>query len=326
MNIPTVQRFRGSLLGLATGDALGAVVEGMPPGTFPAVHTLKAGGPHGLRRGQWTDDTAMALCLAASLVERGDFDPYDQMLRYLKWLREGYMSSTGEAFDVGMTVSEALRRFEATREPFSGPTHTRSAGNGSLMRLAPVALFYWRCPGTGVRHAGESSRTTHGAAEAVDACRYFAALIIHALRNASKEEILSPSAWKYGHLAPSIQQIAQGSFKHRNPPQVRGTGYVVDSLEAALWAFYRSENFREGCLLAVNLGDDADTTAAIYGQLAGAYYGERAIPRTWMVRLAKRSQIEDLADWLYQLSPRGATDDERPGPECIATTRTPVLT
>jgi ADP-ribosyl-[dinitrogen reductase] hydrolase len=300
--LPTIQRFRGSLLGLAAGDALGASIEGMPPGSFRSISTMLGGGPHELRPGEWTDDTAMALCLAASLVETRGFDPTDQMSRYVRWLREGYMSSTGEAFDVGMTVSEALHRFTHTNEPFSGPTHQWSAGNGSLMRLAPVPLFYWRDADEAVRRAAESSMTTHGAAEAVDACRYLARLITMALWGASKYEILSDTAWNDGSLAPEIARVAEGSFKAHNPPKIRGTGYVVHCLEAALWAFHRGRTFREGCLLAVNLGDDADTTGAVYGQLAGAFFGEREIPVRWRAKLAKRTLIEDLADWLFEAS------------------------
>lgn len=244
----------------------------------------------------------MALCLAASLIETRGFDPADQMSRYVRWLDEGYMSSTGEAFDVGMTVSEALGRFKQTHEPFSGPTHEWSAGNGSLMRLAPVPLFYWRDADEAVNRAAESSRTTHGAAEAVDACRYFALLITRALQGFPKNEILSDTAWSDGPLTPAIARIAHGSFKEHDPPRIRGTGYVVHCLEAALWAFHRSESFRQGCLLAINLGDDADTTGAVYGQLAGAFYGEREIPRTWRAKLAKRVLIEDLAEWLFEAS------------------------
>jgi ADP-ribosylglycohydrolase len=125
-------------------------------------------------------------------------------------------------------------------------------------------------------------------------------LLIKAVQGRSKDELLSSYLWHYGPLAPKIDYIARGSFKEKHPPEIRGTGYVVHSLEAALWAFYRTTSFREGCLLAVNLGDDADTTGAIFGQLAGAYYGERAIPRAWKSKIAKREQIEDLADWLFE--------------------------
>lgn len=300
--IPIIQRFRGSLLGLAVGDALGASVEGLPPGSFRPLQGMRGGGPYGLAPGHWTDDTAMALCLADSLIQVRGFDPADQMRRYIRWLRTGYLSSTGEAFDVGMTTYEALSRFETTGEPYSGSADLHSAGNGSLMRLAPVVLMYCRSPDLAIHYAGESSRTTHGAREAVDACRYFALLLVSALSGAKKDELLSPDLWQHGSLSPKIEAIARASYKAKTPPAIRGTGYVVHSLEAALWAFYTTKTFRTGCLLAVNLGDDADTTAAIYGQLAGAYYGEKSVPNRWRRRIAMRSRIEDMADWLEHLA------------------------
>jgi ADP-ribosyl-[dinitrogen reductase] hydrolase len=279
-----IRKFRGGLLGLAIGDALGTTLEFRSPGTFDPISDMVGGGPFGLEPGQWTDDTSMALCLAESLVESGGFDPEDQMRRYLKWFREGYLSSTGHCFDIGNTVHSALSHFEATGDPYSGPTDPHSAGNGSLMRLAPVPLFFARDPQWAIERAADSSRTPHGAREAVDACRCFAGLILGALQGSSKEELLSkiyapiPGLWEKDHLAPKILEIAEGSFKIKEPPIIRGGGYVVDSLESALWAFHKSEDFRRGALLAVNLGDDADTTGAVYGQLAGAYYGEEGIP------------------------------------------------
>ena len=299
------ERFRGSLLGLAAGDALGTTVEFRPRGSFAPVETIVGGGPFGLRAGEWTDDTSMALCLAESLVESGGFDPADQMGRYRRWWREGHLSSNGRCFDIGVTVSGALRRFEQTGEPFSGSADPNTAGNGSLMRLAPVPLFFHRDPSLAVEMAADSSRTTHGAAEAVDGCRYLAALIVGALGGATKEELLSEhfapvgGVWEKRPLAPQIAEVAAGSFKRREPPEIKGSGYVVRSLEAALWAFARGGDFRQGALLAVNLGDDADTTGAVYGQLAGAFYGERGIPDGWRSLLAKRDLIASMAERLY---------------------------
>ncbi len=218
------------------------------------------------------------------------------------------MASNGTCFDIGGTVSSSLRRFEATGDPFAGSLDARTAGNGSIMRLAPVPLCYARNPREALEKSADSSRTTHGAPTAVDACRYLGALIVGALSGHSKEDLLSahyspiPGCWQEHPLALEIDEIAAGSFKRRKPPEICGTGYVVKSLEAALWAFYQSNSFREGCLLAVNLGDDADTTGAVYGQLAGAFYGEQGIPQEWRTCLAHRRLIEDLADRLFDLS------------------------
>lgn len=301
-------RMRGALVGLAVGDAVGTTVEFQPPGTFSPVTDMTGGGPFRLRVGEWTDDTSMALCLAESLITCRTFDATDQMNRYLRWWRVGHLSSNGRCFDIGTTVSRALRSFERTGNPIAGPTDEHSAGNGSIMRLAPIPLFFLERAEDAISIAADASRTTHGAPVAVDACRYLAALIIGAARGTPKDELLSPQFapspgyWSRDPLHPVIAEIANGSFKRKSPPQIRGTGYVADCLEAALWAFYHASDFREGCLEAVNLGDDADTTAAVYGQLAGAHYGESAIPTEWRSRLARKPLIDRFAELLFQLA------------------------
>jgi len=301
-------RYRGSLVGLAVGDAVGGTVEFMPPGSFAPVTDMVGGGPHDLSPGEWTDDTSMALCLAESLVEKRGFHPHDQLSRYLRWYRDGYLSSKGYCFDIGIAVSRALQRFEASGADYCGSTDPMTAGNGSLMRLAPVAMFYAARPWAAIEWAGESSRTTHAAPAAVDACRYFGALLAGALRRAAKEELLSAryspvkGYWETHPLAPEIDEVAMGSFRSKAPPEIQGSGYVVRSLEAALWAFHTTDSFEEGCLRAVNLGDDADTTGAIYGQLAGAHYGFGAIPDAWRSRLVSVDLIIDYADKLHACS------------------------
>jgi len=270
---------------------------------------MVGGGPFQLKPGEWTDDTSMALCLASSLVECGGFDAGDRMQRYVRWWKEGYHSSNGRCFDIGGTVRSALQRFLETGDPFSGSTDTWSAGNGSLMRLAPVPIFFASTPAEAIRLAGESSRTTHGESSTIDACRYFAALLLGALSGKDRELLLSSlyspvsGFWETNPLHPSISEIAAGSFLQKEPPEIRGNGHVVRSLEAALWAFSRSNTFREGALLAVNLGEDADTTGAIYGQLAGAFYGYDAIPNSWRECLACKDLIASLAHSLSEGKP-----------------------
>jgi len=308
MTISARARYRGALLGLAAGDALGTTLEFRAPGSFAPLTDMVGGGPFSLRPGEWTDDTSMGFCLAESLIERRGFDPVDQLARYVRWYRAGHLSSTGHCFDIGNTTAAALRRFEQTREPWCGSEHPKAAGNGSIMRLAPVSLFFAHRPLDAITRAAESSRTTHGAPEAVDACRYLAALLVGAVNGAEKSALLTdhfepvPGVWRAAPLAPKIAAVASGSFKRREPPEIRGTGYVVESLEAALWAFHRSDSFAEGALLAVNLGDDADTTGAVYGQIAGAFYGESAIPAGWRSRLAHRELVEGFAERLFELA------------------------
>jgi ADP-ribosylglycohydrolase len=299
------ERFHGALLGLATGDTLGTTLEFKPPGTFAPLTDMVGGGPFNLRPGQWTDDTSMALCLATSLVKTGRFDPRDQMDRYVRWYREGYLSSTGRCFDIGNTVRAALHRYQETGDPYAGSTHPLSAGNGSIMRLAPVPMCFVQEPQKAIDLAAASSRTTHAAVAAVDACRYLAALLVGVLRGASKMDLLGdhftpvPGLWKKQPLVAEIAEIATGSFRVKQPPEIKGSGYVVRSLEAALWAYYHSDDFRSGALLAVNLGDDADTTGAVYGQIAGAYYGVEGIPAGWRKQVADNETIIALADALY---------------------------
>jgi ADP-ribosylglycohydrolase len=284
-------RYRGALLGLAVGDALGTTVEFSPPGSFPPVTDMVGGGPFDLPPGAWTDDTAMALCLGESLLARGGFDPVDQLTCYRAWYREGHHSSTGTCFDIGTATRAAIERFERTGEPFPGDAAPDAGGNGPLMKLAPIAMAYANDPASAVTYAGESARTTHGAEAAIDATRYLAALLVQELR-------AEPLIFEPTH--PEVRAVAEGSY--RTNPAIRGGGYAVDALEAALWAFHSTGSFAEGVLAAVNLGDDADTTAAICGQLAGAHYGASAIPARWRERVHARDEIVAMADDLLSLA------------------------
>lgn len=292
----TADRFRGALLGLAVGDAIGTTVEFRRRGTFAPVTDMTGGGRFDLAPGQWTDDTSMALCLAASLVERG-FDPEDQIERYCRWAEDGYLSSTGLCFDIGNTVAGALRRFRQTGDPKAGSTDPRSAGNGCIMRLAPVVIYCHPDEDLAVERAAESCLTTHGAAECLDAARLLARVLTRALHGRPKDELLQPPA-SPGAREPSIAAIEQCAYLHKAEHEIRGTGYVVHCLEAALWCFARTGTFEAAVLAAANLGDDADTTAAVCGQIAGAHYGEAAIPSRWLERLVWADRIREFADRL----------------------------
>jgi len=278
----------GCLVGLAIGDAVGTTLEFTRRDARPPLTDMVGGGPFGLAPGQWTDDTAMALALAASLIARPDFNAHDLMQRFTDWWREGEYSCTGTCFDIGTTTQQALVRYRETGDPDAGATDPLSAGNGSLMRLAPVALLGvaggdWR------RIAREQSATTHGAAACLDACEHYAALLIEAIQGAGREAVLAP---RRVDAMPDIAAIFACGWRDKERDRIASSGYVVHSLEAAIWCVGRTESFREAVLLAANLGDDADTTAAITGQLAGALYGLSAIPEAWRVRLAWADRIE----------------------------------
>ena len=307
-NISLLDRHLGCLVGLAVGDALGTTLEFKNPGSFQPIDDIVGGGPFSLEPGQWTDDTSMALCLAESLLTKSGFDPLDQCERYLDWMNNGHLSSNGVCFDIGSTVLRALYSFQNSGNPFSGPSDKYDAGNGSIMRLAPIPIFYSRDYQQAIHLSGESSRTTHQATTCIDACRYMGGILVALLNGETKETVLSSrfhpvqGSWSEGELCEEISKIANGSFKVKNPPYICGSGYVVQSLEAALWAFHNSSNFRDGALLAVNLGDDADTTGAIYGQFAGAYYGIEGIPTNWTQKIAHLELIRDFAKRLYETS------------------------
>lgn len=305
--IDLLARYQGCLLGLAAGDALGAPVEFQQPGDFEPVTDLRGEGTYSLSPGRWTDDTSMALCLAESLVEKQGFDPVDQLERYLRWYREGYWSSTGSCFDIGRTTEAAFLDFERTRQPYRKPDG-QPASNGSLMRLAPVPMAFARLPLLAIQHAADSSRTTHSAAAAADACRYLSSLITGALHGEPKEILLSSlyapveCYWHDDPLVPELRAVAEGSFKQRMPPEIRAGSLAVECLEAALWAFYSTDDFVSGCLLAVNLGNDSDTVGAVYGSLAGAAYGLDGIPLAWREKIYQCDQILALSEKLLDLS------------------------
>jgi ADP-ribosylglycohydrolase len=240
---------------------------------------------------------------------------------YRRWYESGYLSSTGECFDIGITVRTALNRFISDYDKtegnkltsagaYYGSTSSKASGNGSLMRLAPIPLLYHRDPHNAMNEAANSSKTTHASQLCLDSCRVYTALIIGALQGATKEQLLNsdelyvpaglPSDYwtmkTTSPLEPSVVAVMAGSYKHRNPPEIKASGFVIETMEAALWAFYHTNSFEEGALKAVNLGDDADTVGAVYGMLAGAYYGVNAIPTEWREKCSFQGLVQTIAD------------------------------
>jgi ADP-ribosylglycohydrolase len=295
-------RRRGALIGLAVGDALGAAVEFKSPGSFAPVTGYRNGGPHRLEAGEWTDDTSMALALADSIASVG-WDLNDQASRYVEWWKKGKYSVNGRCFDIGYTTRMALSNFLDDKNALaSGDTSERASGKGSIMRLAPVPIRYSRFYPDKIeelsRFAEESSLPTHASDHCISACRYLATVLAALIQGEERDVVLSPE-WQplkrlnaIKPLHPLIQEIAKGSFRQKQPPAIEGSGWVVKSLEASLWAFHDANTFEEAVLKAVNLGDDADTTGAICGQLAGAYWGESKIPESLRSGLARMDMLE----------------------------------
>lgn len=290
-------RARGCLLGLAVGDALGTTLEFKPRDTYDYISDMVGGGPFGLQAGTWTDDTSMALALGDALTHCASsglaFDPVEAQKRFVAWWREGAYSPTGECFDIGITTSQALSRFEVTGDPISGSANPHSAGNGSLMRLAPVAIWgLYAEPPLVASVARQQSATTHAAQACLDACDAYSLILRAAIRGSDFETAVTHATGDYG---PVIGQIIAGCWRGKERHQIFSSGYVAHSLEAALWCVASTDSFDDAVLLAANLGDDADTTAAITGQLAGALYGASSIRKSWLETLAWREIIENLA-------------------------------
>lgn len=286
----------GAMIGLAVGDAIGTTLEFKTRDSYEPLTDMVGGGPFKLKPGQWTDDTSMALALMDSLAVKGELDEVDLMERFVRWHEKGEYSSTGRCFDIGITVRGALSRWKSTGDPIAGSTAPDTAGNGSLMRLAPVAVRWWRDRVKLRDIAARQSRTTHGAPEAVEACIAYAELLADAIEGRPRSEVLRAGQGPY---AGAIAGIMAGSWRGKHRKAVRASGYVLQSLEAALWSVGRSGSFEEAVLMAANLGEDADTTAAIAGPLAGALYGLQEIPSRWLDKLAWRERMMERAENLF---------------------------
>ena len=306
-----VDRAVGALIGLAVGDALGSTLEFSRRDSKPVVTDLIGGGPFGLRPGEWTDDTSMALCLADSLISKGGLDGHDLLTRFVDWWRNGTNSVTGACFDIGNTTRESLGSFERSGALTAGPEDRRQAGNGSLMRLAPVAIFCWDDAAQAEEMAAAQSETTHPAPVAHDACRLFVRMLVEAIDGTAKGEVLSPREWSG---TPEVGSIARGDWREKEREQIRSTGYSIDTLEAAVWCVANSNSFEEAVILAANLGDDADTVAAVTGQLAGAIWGLTGIPEHWVAKLAWADDITAKAEELLHAGAMSAfvPDEEQP--------------
>lgn len=338
VNNVTLDRIKGSLVGLATGDMVEASTEYIND----SVYFNKSGRkPNNLKLGQWTGTTTMALCLASSLVTQRTFNPYDQLVRYKWWYKYGYMSPTGYCFDIDSVMHDSLDEFcrrqadlstffgYLTEEKLDGLANDdvcRRAGfnlfcsrqgvhgNAALARVAPVALLYYRTPSIAVELCGFSARLTHGDDRIVDVCRYLGALITAAIRGESKEAILSHRFyddhrdwfdWKEIH--PTVRAVVLGSYKQRLDPNhgIQPGSDIIQTLEAVLWTFWTDGNsFQKGLLDTISLYPNMKNIAAIYGQLAGAYYGYGRIPTLWTQQMYAHQLIHCTAEWLYFLSDR----------------------
>jgi ADP-ribosyl-[dinitrogen reductase] hydrolase len=289
----------GSLLGLAIGDAVGTTLEFRERDSYVHIDDMIGGGPFDLIAGQWTDDTATALALAESLLAYPQFNEIDFLDRLVDWHDKGSYSCTGMCFDIGITTLAALQRYKENPTPYPGPIDDYSAGNGSLMRIAPVAIRHWNQESQISDISSRQSRTTHGATEALSICVIFSRILSNLIKGYSFVDALDVVSQE---SLFSDKSILRNARKSKNRQEIRSTGYVVDSFEAAIWCVSQTNNFKDAVLLAANLGGDADTVAAITGQLAGAKYGRSSIPAQWIKKLAWFNRLDHIASLLFEKS------------------------
>ncbi|KPB66587.1 ADP-ribosylglycohydrolase family protein [Pseudomonas amygdali pv. myricae] len=294
-----LDRAKGCLLGLAIGDAVGTTLEFLPRDRSH-VHDMVGGGPFKLNPGEWTDDTSMALCLADTYLAKGDFDFFDYADRLCRWYKNGENSHNGKCFDIGNATRAALEGHLASKDGWYGNDDPSTAGNGSIIRLAPTAIFRRHSLFATWRQSAAQSRCTHRAMEAISCCELLGAQLHLALNGADKEETLSA---KMRPLFPRALIINAGEYKEKTRDQIRSSGYVIDTLEAALWAVWNTDNFKDAILLASNLADDADSVAATAGQIAGALYGVSGMPEEWVKNVAWSEHIQVLAQQLFERAP-----------------------
>lgn len=305
-----ISRARGSFLGLAVGDALGTTLEFATRDSRPALADMIGGGPFNLAAGEWTDDTSMALCLAESLASQHELDAHDLMRRFTRWREDGYNSHNGRCFDIGMTTGQAITRYARTNDPFSGSTDPQSSGNGGIMRLAPAPIAHANDRRQAIDVARQQSRTTHGS----DLCLAGTDIMTHLLIDAFEERIsdfssddLRDRLRLHAGNASREWSVDLPSWWVSDQPvpardDIRSSGFVIHTLDAALWACLTGKAFEAALLLAVNLADDADTVGAVTGQIAGAVLGVSAIPDDWMTKLVWRDRIDSLSRQLAGVS------------------------
>lgn len=294
-----LDKAQGALLGLAIADAVGTTLEFLPRDK-QHVHDMVGGGPFNLQVGEWTDDTSMALCLAQTYLEAGSCDITLFRQKLVSWYKHGTNSVNGVCFDIGNATRHALDQFILQGPGWAGNTAAETAGNAAVIRHAPTAIFRRKSFIAGWNDARLQSIATHGATESISGCQLFNVILHHLLNGQNKQQSFAPHSMP---AALRVTLINAGEYKQKSRDQIRSSGYVIDTLEAALWAVWQTDNFRDAVLLAANLADDADSVAATAGQLAGALYGLSGIPTEWVKKVAQREEILSLAEQLFSRAP-----------------------
>lgn len=301
-----VERVAGGILGVVTGDALGLPVQFL---TRCEVHQnpvveMRGGGAFDTPPGTWSDDSSLTLCLVESFIEKG-YDLNDIALRFVRWFRDGYCTPFGQPFDIGFATQVAMRNLIKGVLPLeAGPAGEDNNGNGSLMRILPAALYFSHLPDAEmIQRVCEVSRITHGHPRSqLGSCLY--ALFIKGLLTGQRVDeayenlqVKALEIFKETGLKRELiyyKRLIDGSLPQLGEDEIKSSGYVVHTLEAAVWCFLTTQTYKEALLRSVNLGLDTDTVGAVTGGLAGVYYGLASIPEEWITTIIKYGEILDL--------------------------------
>ncbi|MBV6692925.1 ADP-ribosylarginine hydrolase Tri1 [Serratia quinivorans] len=295
----SLDKAKGALVGLAIGDAIGTTLEFLPRDKLH-VNDMVGGGPFRLQPGEWTDDTSMALCLAESYISAGRLDITLFREKLVRWYRYGENSSNGRCFDIGNTTRNALEQYLKHGASWFGNTEPETAGNAAIIRQAPTSIFRRKSLQRTFADSDSQSMATHCAPESMASCQFLGFILNYLINGSSREKAFSP------HVMPlpvRVLLINAGEYKEKKRDEIRSSGYVIDTLEAAMWAVWNTDNFHDAILLAANLGDDADSVAATTGQIAGALYGYSNIPKPWLDKLVQQERISNLAEQLFYMAP-----------------------
>jgi ADP-ribosyl-[dinitrogen reductase] hydrolase len=308
----------GSLLGGIVGDAYGAPYEFQRRDTYKVTDNLEFVTTFKLPAGSFTDDGSMMLCLAESLVKCNGHNGHDQMERYLRWYKEGYMSSAPErgCFDVGNATARAINLYAYNKEhlkkgetPRTTNEHeSMSSGNGGIMRLAPIPVFYFKCPSRAIEYAKLSSATTHKSKECLDSAALMTYVISKCLHGAQKQQALDNTDFENSVMSDSVKDLCRGFYKTKPREGISTSGYVIHSLEAALWALHKYDTFIDGMKELASMGEDTDTVCCIYGQMAGALYGLDAVPKQWIKKLQRKDMVMNTVKSLVDVAMKNKFD------------------
>ena len=318
--------WRDGVFGVVVGDALGCPVQFMSRKEIASrsqgpVTGMEGHGTYNMPPGTWTDDSSMTLATLASIIENGTIDPEDIMKQFVKWEFDGEYSPFGEAFDEGNTCSTAIYNYKDDQDISTcGCTDEWSNGNGSLMRIIPGCLYYYEIKQQNkisnlkvIEGIHALSGLTHDHIRSKICCGFYYFMVKSIFENSTKEkkplleDILQDGIDEglklYGKDIANLTELAHvgrladiREFKDTPVEKIRSTGYVVDTLEAAVWCLLTTDSYKDCLLKAVNLGDDTDTVGAVAGGLAGLYYGYDSIPAEWLQVIRRREWIEDLCN------------------------------